>query len=378
MSVPFVDMQRLHGNLRGELLASFARVLDSGGYVQGAEVSAFEREFAPVAGGSHAVALNSGTAALHLALLAMDIGPGDEVITVANTFFATAEAVSLAGATPVFVDIAEGAYLIDPLEIERKITARTRAIIVVHLYGQVADMPAIQAIADRHKLRIIEDACQAHGAVLHGRPAGSWSDAACFSFYPTKNLGAVGEGGALVTNDPEIARRAAELRDHGQEKKHLHRSIGLNYRMAELQAAGLRVALPHLQAWNDARIAAASWYASRLADCGVVLPDIPGDGSHVYHLFVVRSSERDALADHLRARGIGVAIHYPVAIHQQPAYDTAGAPVSLPRTEAAVTEILSLPMHPHITEAEVDAVCAAVREFQTIRGRARGAFVEVA
>ncbi len=378
MNVPFVDMPRLHAGLRDELLASFARVLDSGGYIQGAEVAAFEREFAPIAGAKHAVALNSGTAALHLALMAMDIGPGDEVITVANTFFATAEAISLAGATPVFVDIAEGSFLIDPDCVERNITPRTRAIIVVHLYGQIAPMPQLQAIAKRHKLRIIEDACQAHGAVLDSKPAGSWSDAACFSFYPTKNLGAVGEGGALVTNDDTIARRAAELRDHGQEKKHLHRSIGLNYRMAELQAAGLRVALPHVGGWNEARIAAASAYADRLLDCGLELPDIPGDGSHVYHLFVVRSPERDALADHLRAAGIGVAIHYPVAIHQQPAYDHAGGPVSLPRTEAAVAQILSLPMHPNITAAEVDAVCDAVWEFQSIRGRNRGAFVEVA
>ncbi len=379
MSVPFVDLRRLHAEDREQLLAAFTRVLDSGSFVQGCEVAAFEKEFAPIAGTKHVVALNSGTAALHLALLGMDIGPGDEVITVANTFFATAEAISLVGATPIFADIAAGSFQVDPADVERRISSRTRAIIAVHLYGEMGPMPELTAIARLHNLRLIEDACQAHGATLDGGPAGAWSDAACFSFYPTKNLGGIGEGGALVTDDADIARKARELRDHGQERKHSHASIGLNYRMAELQAAGLRVVLPRLGEGNAQRIAAAARYAQGLLGSDVTLPAMPGDGSHVYHLFVIRTAERDALAAHLREAGVATAVHYPVAIHQQPAYASSGqGGGGLPRTEAAVAEILSLPMHPHITPAEVDEVCDAIRAFERNRDSVRGALVEVA
>ncbi len=377
MTVPFVDMHRLHESDRDELLAAFTRVLDSGGFVQGREVAAFEAAFATVAGTSHAVALNSGTAALHLALLAFNVGTGDEVITVANTFFATAEAISLTGATPVFVDIAAGTHLIDPAEVERAITPRTRAIIAVHLYGQMAPMDRLQQIATRHGLVLIEDAAQAHGAQFAYRPAGSWSEAACFSFYPTKNLGAIGEGGAVITSDPTVAARICALRDHGQDGKHNHRHIGLNYRMGELQAAGLNISLRRLDEWNTARIRAAGWYHELLSSAGLELPDLPTDGSHVYHLFVVQHDDRDALAAHLATAGISTAIHYPVPVHRQPAYANLAAR-RLPRTETTVSRILSLPMHPHMTREEVATVAEAINAFERAHAPRHNELVEVA
>ncbi|GAB4334432.1 MAG: DegT/DnrJ/EryC1/StrS family aminotransferase [Dehalococcoidia bacterium] len=365
MNVPFVDLQRLHGALRDDLLAAFARVLDSGGYVQGRETAAFEEEFAAALGVEHALTVNSGTAALHLALLACGVGPGHEVITVANTFIATAEAITMVGATPVFADIDPASLTIDPADVERRITTRTRAIIAVHLYGRTAHMAALSAIARRHGLRLIEDACQAHGATNHGRVAGTIGDAGVFSFYPTKNLGTVGEGGMLVTRDPVVARRAARLRDHGQEGRHHHVVPGFNYRISELQAAALRVFLPHLAAWNAARVDAARRYDARLAGSSIATPDPGPAGEHVYHLYVVRSPRRDALRIHLATRGVATAIHYPTPIHLQPAYAAAeNRPGSLPHTEAAVREILSLPMHPGITPGEIDAVCEAVHEFE--------------
>lgn len=366
MSVRLVDVARLHAGLRGELLDAFARVLDSGGYVQGREVAAFEEEYAAAMGVEHALAANNGTAALHLALLACGIGPGDEVITVSNTFIATAEAITMAGATPVFADIDPGEFTIDPADAERRITVRTRAIIAVHLYGRTAPMAELGALARRYGLRLIEDACQAHGATSGGRLAGTFGDAGVFSFYPTKNLGTVGEGGMVVTRDGAVARRAAQLRDHGQDGRHHHVAAGFNYRMAELQAAALRVFLPRLAEWNAGRMAAARLYDTGLAGAAVSTPAPGPAGEHVYHLYVVRSALRDALRGHLGERGIATAIHYPAPIHLQPAYAGAGGgPGSLPHTEAAVREILSLPMHPGITGDEVAAVCEAIREFES-------------
>ena len=366
MNVPFVDLQRLHGGLRNDLLAAFARVLDSGGYVQGRENAAFEEEFAAALGVGHALTVNSGTAALHLALLACGVGPGHEVITVANTFIATAEAVTMAGATPVFADIDPASLTIDPADVERCITPRTRAIIAVHLYGRTAPMAALSAIARRHGLRLIEDACQAHGATSDGRLAGAIGDAGVFSFYPTKNLGTIGEGGMLVTQDPSVARHAGRLRDHGQDGRHHHVAAGFNYRMPELQAAALRVFLPYLGAWNAARIDAARRYDARLAGSSVETPEPGPAGEHVYQQYVVRTPRRDALRIHLATRGIATAIHYPTPIHLQPAYAaTEHRPGTLPYTEAAVRDILSLPMHPGITIEEIDAVCDAIQEFET-------------
>ncbi|MGH2633307.1 MAG: DegT/DnrJ/EryC1/StrS family aminotransferase [Tepidiformaceae bacterium] len=379
--VPFVDMGRLHGPLRQELLAAFARVLDSGGYVQGAEVEAFEAEFgrqygtsaastgsapAGFAGNapSSALAVNSGTAALHLVLEAFGVGAGDTVITVANTFIATAEAITLAGATPVFADIEEDGFNIDPADAERRITPRSRAILAVHLYGQVADMGQLAEVCHRNNLLLIEDACQAHGAVLDGRPAGTIGDAGCLSFYPTKNVGTIGEGGMVLTVDRRAAARVRSLRDHGQGHRHEHLVPGYNYRMPELQAAALRVLAPHLEAWNEARARAAQWYEEGLAGLPVVPPAAPGGAEHVYHLYVIRAPERDALQAELRAQGIQTAIHYPTPIHLQPAYlEFGGGPGSLPNTEAAVAEILSLPFHPNIRRDEVDAVCEAILRF---------------
>lgn len=369
MSVPFVDMARLHSSTKVALLQAFERVLDSGAFVQGGEVAALEQEFAAQYGAGHALAVNSGTAALHLALQACGVCPGDEVITVANTFIATAEAVTLVGATPVFVDIEDGGFNIDPAEVERHITPRTRAILVVHLYGKVARMRELKALADTHGLKLIEDACQAHGAQLDDEPAGLIGDAGCLSFYPTKNVGTVGEGGMVLTNDDAIAARVASLRNHGQLERHNHVEPGYNYRLPELQAAALRVLLPHLDEWNEGRIRAAAWYREGLARSSVALPEPGGEGEHVYHLYVVRHPRRDALQQFLAERGIATAIHYPVAIHLQPAYANEGRlPGSLPRTEQAVAEILSLPMHPHITRSEVDSVCAAIHEFDEQKG----------
>ena len=373
MKVPFVDMGRLHSPLRSELLAAFARVLDSGGFVQGREVAAFEAEFARQLGDGqapegdaplYALAVQSGTAALHLALQGLGIGAGDTVITVANTFIATAEAITLAGATPVFADIEADGFNIDPADAERRITPRTRAIIAVHLYGEVADMGRLAEICHRNRLILIEDACQAHGATLDGRAAGTIGSAGCLSFYPTKNLGTIGEGGMVLTSDARVARQVHSLRDHGQAARHEHVLPGYNYRMPELQAAALRVLAPHLDAWNAARRAAAGWYAEGLAGLPVGIPEAADADSHVYHLYVIRAPERDALQAALTEAGIQTAIHYPTPIHLQPAYrEFADGPGSLPNTEAAVAEILSLPFHPNIRRDEVDAVCDAIRRF---------------
>ncbi|MFN0093449.1 MAG: DegT/DnrJ/EryC1/StrS family aminotransferase [Dehalococcoidia bacterium] len=364
MSVPFVDMARLHGPAREDLLAAFARVLDSGAFVQGREVESFEKEFAASYGSKHALAVSNGTCALHLALVACGVEPGDEVITVANTFIATAEAISMAGATPVFVDIEADGFNIDPAAVERAITPRTKAVIAVHLYGRVADVASLKAVTARHGLKLIEDACQAHGATFAGRKAGTFGDAGCLSFYPTKNLGTVGEGGMVLTGDDEIAARVASLRNHGQTLRHLHVEPGYNYRMPELQAAALRVLLPHLDRWNWSRVRAARLYDALLDGANVAIPAPGGEGEHVYHLYVVRTSDRDGLVRHLQARGIGAAVHYPTPIHLQPAYASARHPAgSLPRTEAAVREIVSLPMHPHLNAAEILTVVEAIRAF---------------
>lgn len=362
MSIPFVAVANLYGDCRAELLGAFTRVLDSGSFVQAAEVATFEEEFAASYGARHALAVSNGTSALHLALLAAEVGPGDEVILPANTFIATAEAVTMAGARPVFADIEPGGFNIDPQSVAERITARTRAIIAVHLYGRVANMPALASLARAHGIRLIEDACQAHGARLGGKPAGAIGDIGCLSFYPTKNLGTVGEGGMVLTADSDIARRVARLRDHGQSARHIHLEPGFNYRMPELQAAALRVLLPHLDDWNRTRQIAANHYDAALEDSGVGIPEAGPPGAHVYHLYVVRAQNRTALQAYLAGHGISTAIHYPTAIHQQPAY-AALYTEPLPRTEAAVAEILSLPMHPHLSLRDVREVASAIRDY---------------
>jgi dTDP-4-amino-4,6-dideoxygalactose transaminase len=359
--VPFVDLGAQFSMLADELRSAVLRVLESLDYVQGAEVAAFEEEFAAACGTSHAIAVSTGTAALHLALAALGVGPADEVITVSHTFIATAEAISACGATPVFIDIDPTTYIMDPSLLEAAITPRTKAIIPVHLYGQVADMDAILAIANRHGLPVLEDACQAHRASYKGRWAGSLGVAGCFSFYPSKNLGAIGEGGAVVTTDAALAARMRMLRDHGQSSRYYHDVVGFNYRMASIQAAALRVKLPHLDRWNAARRAHAERYGRLLAKLPVTTPETLPEGDPVYHLYVIRVSDRDDLRRHLTTNGIGSGIHYPVPIHQQRAYATNGATTGvLPATEMVARQILSLPMYAELTDTQIEIVSESI------------------
>ncbi|HVA93070.1 MAG TPA: DegT/DnrJ/EryC1/StrS family aminotransferase, partial [Chloroflexota bacterium] len=328
--------------------------------VQGPEVAAFEEEFASACGTRHAVAASTGTSALHLALLAVGVGPGDEVITVSHTFIATAEAISACGASSVFIDIDPRTYLMDPSLLEAAITPRTKAIIPVHLYGQMVDMDAILAVANRHGLPVLEDACQAHRATYKGRLAGSVGTAGCFSFYPSKNLGTVGEGGAVVTNDEALAARMRMLRDHGQSRRYYHDVVGYNYRMAAIQAAALRVKLPYLDGWNAARRAHAQRYTTLLAGLPVTTPATSPHGDPVYHLYVIRASDREGLRQHLTAQGVGTGIHYPVPIHLQQAYVVEARGVALPVTELVASEVLSLPMYAELTNHHIEAVAESI------------------
>jgi dTDP-4-amino-4,6-dideoxygalactose transaminase len=363
-TIPLVDLVAQHEGVADEVESSVLQVLRSGQYIGGPLVEAFEGEFARYCDTKHAVTVNSGTAALHVALLALEIGPGDEVITVSHTFVATVEAIVQAGATPVFVDIDPVSYTIDVTQIEAAITDRTKAIIPVHLYGQPADMDPILAIAKERGLAAIEDSCQAHGATYRGRRAGSMADIACFSFYPSKNLGAAGAGGAATTNSEELARRMSMHRDHGQSVRYYHDIFGLNYRMTVVQASVLRAKLPHLDGWNESRRRHAAAYDELLAGAGLDLPVASAEMTHVYHLYVVRSPARDELARHLAERGVSTGIHYPIPAHLQPPYKAfGGGPGSLPRTEEAAANILSLPMYAELSREQLERVAAAIREF---------------
>ncbi len=363
MKIPFVDLKSLHNELRGELQEVFERVLENSSFVLGPEVQRFEQEFAAYVGTTHCVAVNTGTAAIHLALAALGIGPGDEVITVPHTFIATAEAITAVGARPVFVDIDPVSFTMDPALIEASITSKTRAIIPVDLYGQVADMDPIQEIADRHGIPIIEDACQAHGAEYKGRRAGSFGLAGCFSFYPGKNLGACGEGGAVTTNDGDLAQRIRLWRDHGSSKRYEHVFPGLNMRMEGLQGGILSVKLKYLDRWNDQRRQAAAEYGKALADTDVVVPTEMNYGRHVYHLYVIQSSNRDALRQQLTDVGIESGLHYPTPLHLQEAYRFLGYKEGdFPVTERVKSRILSLPIYPGIRSEAIDRVSAELRE----------------
>ncbi len=370
--VPLIDLQARLRPLRTELMAAFERVLDSGVFVMGPEAEALEREFAQFCGVRHAVAVNNGTSALQLALAALGIGQGDRVITVSHTFIATVEAISATGATPVLVDIDPATYLMDPRFAEAAITPRTRAIIAVHLYGQPCDMDAINAIAGRHGLRVIEDACQAHGARYRGKRAGALSDVACFSFYPAKNLGTTGEGGMLVTNEEAIARNARLMRSHGEEERYVHRVAGWNFRMPELLAAATRAQLPHLDDWNEQRRAAAAAYDVRLRGLPLGLPFVAPDRDHVFHQYIVECDGRDAVRAALARRGIGTAVHYPLPVHRQRAYASLGlGPGSLPVTERVAERILSLPMFPEISDEQIGAVAEALAAAMPVAGATR-------
>lgn len=348
--IPFVDLRAQHQSIKAEVEAAIAGVLASCQFTLGPEVEAFEEEFAAFCGRRYGVGVNTGTSALHLALLAAGVGPGDEVITSPFTFVATAAAIHYTGARPVFVDIDPQFYTLDPARLEAAITPRTRAIIPVHLYGQTADMAPILEIARRRGLTVIEDACQAHGAEYRGRRAGAMGEMGCFSFYPGKNLGACGEGGMVVTDDPDLARSLRMYRDWGAETKYHHVLKGYNYRLEALQAAVLRVKLRRLEAWTEARRAAARRYADLLAEGPVAAPAERADGRHVYHVYAIRTGARAALQAGLSARGVQTGIHYPFPVHLLPAYaDLGHVAGDFPHAERAAAEELSLPMYPELS-----------------------------
>jgi dTDP-4-amino-4,6-dideoxygalactose transaminase len=362
MPIPLLDLSAQNGPLRSEILAAIGQVIDGNAFAGGPAVAAFEDSFARFCSTRHAVGVGNGTDALWFALLALGVGPGDEVITVAHTFIATAEAISFCGATPVFVDIDEETYTLDPSRLEAAITPRTKAIIPVHLYGQMADMDAIMAIARRHGLPVVEDACQAHGAAHRGRPAGSIGIAGCFSFYPGKNLGAFGEAGAVVTQDAALAGKLRVLRDHGQEKKYYHSVIGWNGRMDGVQGAVLSVKLRSLAGWNEARREHARRYHQHLAGLsGLVLPVTAPDRLHAFHLYVVRVADRDWVLAQLAEAGVHCGIHYPLPVHLQAAYRGLGyGRGSLPVTERCAKECLSLPMYAELTPEQIATVARAL------------------
>jgi dTDP-4-amino-4,6-dideoxygalactose transaminase len=360
--VAFVDLHRMHESIQKDLDDAYHRVVDASAFTLGREVESFEQAFASYVGTRHAIGVASGTDALHLALRARGIGPGDEVITAVNTFAATAEAIMMAGARPIFADIDEH-YLIDVDHAASLVTPRTRAIIPVHLYGQPADMLAVDELAARYGLFVLEDACQAHGSSRDGRRAGASGDAAAFSFYPGKNLGALGDGGMVTTNDDELAARIRLLRAHGENAERLHVEPGFCSRLHGLQAAFLSAKLPHLDSWNAMRAAAAERYHEGLAGSSVVPPTVAPGASHVYHLYVLQVVDRDAFRAALGARGIQTAIHYAWPLHVEPAFAFLGySRGEFPKAEAAAARIVSLPMYPYLLFDEVDRVIEAVRE----------------
>ncbi len=363
MAIPLTDLRAQYLSVKAEVDAAVARVLDSGWYILGEEVAAFEREFAAYCGAADCVGVGSGTEALHLALLACGVGPGDEVITVSHTAVATVAAITLTGARPVLVEVDAETYTMDPVALEAAITPRTRAVIPVHLYGHPADLDPILEVARRAGVRVIEDCAQAHGATYRGRPVGTWGDLGCFSFYPTKNLGALGDGGAVVGCDLALIERVRLLREYGwaAQARYVSQVKGLNSRLDELQAAVLRVKLRHLDSWNEARRALAARYQAWLPPSVVRPIERPGC-RHVYHLYVVRVPDRDRVRARLQEMGIGTGIHYPVPIHRQPAYQDLAPPSGgLAHTERLAGEILSLPMSPTLTEDQLAEVAEAVR-----------------
>jgi dTDP-4-amino-4,6-dideoxygalactose transaminase len=346
--------------IRPELDAAIAHVLDTGHFILGEEVSTFENEFAAYCGVAECVGMDTGISALELALRAAGMGPGDEVITVAHTFIATVSAISFTGATPVLVEVDPHTYLMDPASVEAAITPRTKAIVPVHLYGQTVDMDPLLEVAHRHHLFVLEDACQSHGARYKGRRAGSLGHAAAFSFYPGKNLGAVGDAGAVTTDDPDLAARMRMLRNYGQKVKYHHDLLAYNRRLDSLQAAVLRVKLPHLDEWNAGRRRVAARYAERLAGLPIVLPVAAPHNEPVWHLYVVRATDRDGLQRQLAAAGIDTGLHYPVPIHHQKACPEFAA-LRFPVSEAIAAECLSLPMFGEMTDTQIDAVAEALR-----------------
>ena len=365
MKIPLVDLYAQYQAIKPDIDAALQRVIDNSSYILGPEVIAFEKNFAAFCGVNHAVGTDSGTAALHLALLLLEVGPGDEVITTTHTFVATAEVISLTGARPVFVEIDPRTYNLDPEKVKAAITPRTKVLMPVHLYGQTAEMDPLLELAKQHNLRVIEDAAQAHGAMYRGKPAGSLGDIGCFSFYPGKNLGAYGDGGMLVTNDAELADRARMLRNHGRREKYEHLLVGYGYRLDALQAAILDVKLSHLKKWNDQRRAHAEYYTKLLSGLDVVTPFEPAHMYGVYHLYVIATAKRDALLQHLKTYGIEAGIHYPIPLHLQPVYRNLGYHSGdFPHAERAANQVLSLPMYPELTNDQIEYIVDKVREYQ--------------
>ena len=363
--IPYLDLPAQYDGIRAEVLPALKEICESARFVQGPATSDFEGQFAEYCGVDHCVSVNSGTSALHLALRCLDIGPGDEVITVGMTFIATAWAISYGGATPVFVDIDPERRTMSPAKIEDAITSRTKAIVPVHLYGMPADMEGINTIAARHKLPVIEDAAQAHGARYRGKRVGQFGRIACFSFYPSKNLGGYGEGGALTTNDASIAQRARWLRDHAQRERYLHDEIGYNYRMDSFQAAVLAIKLKRLDEWNKARDDRAAYYHELLANSTYKLPKHFSDSECVWHCYVIETAERDRVRSQLHDAGVETAIHYPVPVHLQKAYAHLGYKLGdLPVTEALCQHCLSLPLYPELSKDKMFTVASTLRELE--------------
>lgn len=364
MIVPFIDLKAQYATIREEISSALQEVLDNSSFAGGPMVEKFEKKFAPFCQSEYAIGTGNGTDAIWMALLGLGVGPGDEVITTPSTFIATAEAISFCGATPVFVDIDEQTYNIDPALIDAAITTKTRAIIPVHLFGQPADMDPIMAVAKGRNLLVIEDACQAHGAEYKGRRAGSIGDAGCFSFYPGKNLGAYGEAGAVVTNNKELAATMRMFRDHGQRKKYYHSIVGWNARMDGFQGAVLAVKLPYLPAWTDARRKNAALYDTLLADVPEVITPYAADyAKHVYHVYAVRTQNRDAVMGELGKQGIACGIHYPVPLHLQEAYKDLGYKEGdFPVAEKCAGEFLSLPMYPELPVESIHYVAEKLKD----------------
>jgi dTDP-4-amino-4,6-dideoxygalactose transaminase len=361
--IPFIDLKQGTREIRAEINEAISRVIDNTAYVLGPELEAFEGDFAAYCGTSHCAGVNSGTGALHLTLLCCNIGPGDEVITVPNTFIATAEAIAMTGAKPVLVDVCEDTALMDIERVSKAVTPRTKAVIPVHLFGQPCDMEPLMELAKQHGFIVIEDACQAHGAQYNGRKTGALGHAAAFSFYPSKNLGACGEGGAITSGDARIIERAKALRHHAQFERNVHREIGFNYRLESLQAAILRVKLRHLDGWNEKRREIATRYINNLKGTSYWLPKEASGRRHVYHLFPIVSRDKEKVTDALTGAGIGWGEHYPIPVHMHPAFAYLGkGEGSFPAAERLMRGLVSLPMFPELSLRDVDRVSEVLRE----------------
>lgn len=367
-SIPLVDLQAQYAAIHTDVDAAIRRVVETAQFIMGPDVADFEAEFAAWCDVPYCAGVGSGTAALELTLRVLGVGPGDEVITVAHTFIATAEAISAVGAKPVFVDIDPLTYTLDPDAFAAAITPQTRAVMPVHLYGQPANMTRIVAIAERHGIAVIEDAAQAHGATWEGVKTGSFGDAACFSFYPGKNLGAYGDAGAVTSRNEEMVAQVRRLRNHGRRSKYVHDQVGFGHRIDTLQAAVLRAKLPYLNAWTSARRRLAAGYDALLANANVALPYVAPGADPVWHLYVIRTPQRDALVTQLNQEGIGAGVHYPVPLHLQPAYLDLGYKLgALPVTEEVAATCMSLPLYPEMSDAQQDRVVAAVLQFMEAR-----------